>query len=367
MAEKCEGMMTALITPTTLDDFRQLVKYQVAYGIHGLLPCGTTGQSPTLSWNEHEALISDAVKIADKKVPVIAGAGSNNPVEGIEATKHAADIGAYATLHVTGYYNCPSQQGFADYFEKVAKAAPGCKVIIYNIPGRGHPIIRHEVVVGLCSEFPNIIGTKDATGGKSNDHPEYKGDGSYWKALRKEAKEKGLDKHRFKIISGDDPATLKMIMDPEIEAVGAISVWSNIFPRAYSDMARLALEGNYDEAGKIDKALADLNKVVGIKDNIGYLVQIGKNQVWVPRDTYRNPESVQRTAYELGMISSPDLRSPMGFLFESDWVEQVGSILYKLYDGKYDIDPDYLFGPIKDFFNPEPSIDKRLWEYRPEK
>jgi len=366
--EKCEGAITALITPADFNDYIRLLEYQLANRIHGYMPCGTTGQSPTLNWLEHDQLISEAVKIADGKITVIGGAGSNNTEEGVSAVeqlKYLADMGLNGTLHVTGYYNCPSQQGFADYFSEVAKAVPEFKVIIYNIPGRGHPIIRHEVVVGLVSEFPNIIGTKDATGGKSATYDDYKEDGSYWKALRKEARSKGFDKHSFKIISGDDPATYRMMIDPDIEAVGVISVWSNPFPHAYSDMTRLILEGKQNEAKKLNDALSDLNSVVGVKITDGYYVNIGNSKVWVPGDNFRNPEAVQRAAYVLGMLNSSEMRSPMGFLPEQEWGKQVGSVLYKLYNGEYDIDPEYLFGPIRDFYKPDPPIGDRLMKYKP--
>ncbi len=336
----------------------KLLRYQIAYGIHGLVPCGTTGQSPTLSREEHEDIISKTVKIADGRVPVIAGAGSNNTAEAVEATRHAADAGADATLHVTAYYNFPSQQGVAYHFSRVAEAVPSCKVIIYNIPGRGHPLIKPEIMAALAAEYTNIIGTKDATGGKAT--PGYEEDASFWKAVRAEARRNGLDRHRFKIISGDDPVTLRMITDPEIEGVGVISVWSNIFPHAYARMCELALDGKYEEAKKINVALRELNALVGVKVP-EYHARVGNRTVLVRGDTFRNPEPVQRTAYVLGMIDSPEMRPPMGFLPESEWEKQVGPVLYRLHESEHG---DYLFDPIRDFFKPKLPISDRLMKYR---
>ncbi|MFH0832759.1 MAG: dihydrodipicolinate synthase family protein [Candidatus Aenigmatarchaeota archaeon] len=355
MVEKCEGAMTALIRPDNFKDFIKLVEYQVAYGIHGLVPCGTTGQSPTLDWEEHKGYISETIKIANGKVPVIAGAGSNNPDEGVDATKHAADMGAYATLHVTGYYNCPSQQGFADYFSKVAEAAPECKVIIYNIPGRGHPIIKPDIMIALAMEYPNIIGNKDSTGGKAKPTDD---ETSFWKAIRAEARKNGLNKHAFKLISGDDPNTYRMMSDPEIEGVGAISVWANMFPRVYAKLAELALDGRHSEAKKIDDSLIGLNKIVGIPIP-EYYASIGKRKLLVKDDTFRNPEAVNFAAYLLGMTESPRMRSPMGFLPYKDGQERIGKTLADLYEKH----PEY-FSSIEEFFKPKPSIGDRLMHYR---
>ena len=364
MVEIFEGATTALITPIKSDgtlnriDFKNLLLYQVQNGIHGLMPCGTTGQSPTLTWQEHQELIRATLisKGFSDRVFVIAGAGSNNTEEGVEATKHAKEIGADATLHVTGYYNCPSQQGFADYFSEIAKAAD-CKVIIYNIPGRGHPIILPELMVALAKEFPNIIGTKDATGGRAA--PLYFEEKSFWRALRQRAKDAGLGRHSFKMLSGDDSATYAMMSDSSIEGAGVISVWSNLFPHAYAKMAEHLLKGEYEEAKKIDDELANLNSLVGVKTKSN-VVKIGKKTVWTDGDTFRNPEAVQLAAYVLGMISSPSLRSPMGFLPEEEWGRQVGSELLKLYEGEMG---DFLFKPIEEFYQVKDMGD-RLSRYK---
>ena len=358
MAEPFEGAMTALITPDNMKDFEKLLRYQIEYGIHGLLPCGTTGQSPTLDWEEHRDLIETTIRIADGNATVLAGTGSNNTKEAVKATQEAIGMGADGTLHVTGYYNCPSQQGFVDYFSQVAEARDDGKVIIYNIPGRGHPLIRPEIMIGLAKEYPNIIGTKDATGGKQATY--YPEEASFWKAVREEARKEGLDKHTFKLISGDDPNTYKMMTDPDIEGVGVISVWANIFPHAYADMCNHLLAGKYEEGKKINDTLTELNSLVSLKFTDGHYVKIGNNKVWIPDDTFRNPEAVQMTAYELGMISSPDMRSPMGFLSRGQWGEKLGHVLLDLYNNELG---EYLFNPIQEFFKPNPNIGQRLAFY----
>ena len=163
-----QGYLTALITPMRTDGsvdekaFRDLVRGQIADGVHGLVPAGTTGESPTLDHGEHQRVIDLCVETAEGKVPVIAGTGSNNTAEAISLTRHAARAGADGALVVTPYYNKPTQEGLFRHYAAIAEAAD-IPIIIYNIPGRSVVDMSVETMARLAEAFPNIAGVKDAT------------------------------------------------------------------------------------------------------------------------------------------------------------------------------------------------------------
>lgn len=351
MPEKFEGATTALITPLFDDgsinwkDLQKLVEFQINNGINNLLSCGTTGQSPTLSWEEHSKITRTIIKINDGRVPVIEGAGSNNSEEAVKATHEAYLEGADATLHVTGYYNMPAQLGLIDYFSKVAEASP-LPLIMYDVRGRGHPPIMPATRIYLAKNYPNIIGVKEASGEKNK---------ADWIETRRIARENGFDRHSFKIISGDDSVTFMMMEDQEVECVGVISVWSNIFPHVYASMTNALLKGNNEEGKRIDESLKKLNEIVGI--SLSYEIEIG-NRKYEIKDSFRNPAPVQFAAYLLGMINSPRLRSPLVVL-PDEGQKIVGKIFLELYESN----PEY-FEPIIEFFKPTPSIGDRLMKYK---
>src|SRR6202453_3622453 len=166
MRERIKGSIPALITPMRngkVDEtaFRKLVSWQIAEGSQGLVPCGTTGESPTLSHEEHMRVVEICVEETAGRVPVIAGAGSNSTDEAIALTRHAKEVGADAVLSVTGYYNKPSQEGMYRHFKALAEAVY-IPILLYNIPGRAIVEITVETMARLA-ELPNIIGVKDAT------------------------------------------------------------------------------------------------------------------------------------------------------------------------------------------------------------
>jgi len=349
VVNKLEGANTALITPMTSSgkvnwrDLINLVEYQVENGIHGIVSCGTTGQSPTLTWEEHEEVNRAVAKASGGKVSLVFGAGSNNTAEAEAATLRAWLEGADATLHVTGYYNAPSQLGIIDYFSAVARSAP-IPVIMYDVRGRGHPPIMPASRIKLARMHSNIVGVKEASG---------KENAADWRETRRLAREHGFDRHSFKSISGDDPNTFEMMTDPQVEGVGVISVWSNIFPHVYSRLASLLLKGDIEEAKGLDDSLKELNGIVGVRvpgelkiDGASYPVT----------DSFRNPEPVQFAAFALGIIESPYLRSPLGFL-PPEGQKVVGKILWTLYQEH----PEY-FKPIAAQFKVD--IQKRLETYR---
>src|SRR5271170_4678477 len=164
--DRIKGSIPALITPMKngkVDEaaFRRLVAWQIAEGSHGLVPCGTTGESPTLSHEEHKRVVRLCVEEASGRVPVIAGAGSNSTEEALALTRHAKEVGADAVLSVTGYYNKPSQEGLYRHYATIAQAID-IPIILYNIPGRAIVEISVETMARL-SKIANVIGVKDAT------------------------------------------------------------------------------------------------------------------------------------------------------------------------------------------------------------
>jgi dihydrodipicolinate synthase len=161
-----KGSIPALITPfkngsVDYSSFAKIIEWSIENGSHGFVPCGTTGESPTLSHQEHKQVIQECIKIVDKRVPVIAGTGSNNTIEAIEFTKHAEEIGADGALVVTPYYNKPTQEGLYQHFKKIADSST-LPIIIYNIPGRSIVDMSIDTMTRL-SNIDNIVGVKDAT------------------------------------------------------------------------------------------------------------------------------------------------------------------------------------------------------------
>ncbi|HEY5084945.1 MAG TPA: 4-hydroxy-tetrahydrodipicolinate synthase, partial [Rhizomicrobium sp.] len=184
--DRIKGSLTALVTPfkngkIDEDAFRALVDWQIAEGTQGLVPCGTTGESPTLSHDEHARVIELCVEQAKGRVPVIAGAGSNSTDEAIGLTRHAKEVGADAVLHVTGYYNKPSQEGMYRHFMAIAEAV-NIPILLYNIPGRAVVGINVETMARLA-KHKNIIGVKDATGNMARPSRERNACGKSWRML----------------------------------------------------------------------------------------------------------------------------------------------------------------------------------------
>lgn len=229
-----EGVHTAIITPFTssgeldLDTFRKLIDIQVEGGVDGIVPVGTTGESPTLNMGEHQQVIDTAVSAAAGRVIVIAGTGGNSTEEALALTNHAKEAGADATLQVTPYYNKPSQQGLIRHFTAVADV--GLPVVLYNIPGRTSREIALETVIELA-RHPNIAVVKEA-GGDVDRVSHY------------------VRHCDLEILSGDDSLTLPMMA---VGGVGVISVASNVEPKGVSDMVHLALSGQWDEAMSLHK------------------------------------------------------------------------------------------------------------------
>lgn len=235
--------MTALVTPFkqgAIDEaaFRALIDWQIENGIRGLVPVGTTGESPTLSHGEHKRVVEIAVAEAKGRVPVIAGAGSNNTSEAIDLAVHAEKAGADAVLVVTPYYNKPNQEGLFQHF-KAIDAAIGIPIIIYNIPPRSVIDMSVETMARCFGELRNIVGVKDATGNVGRI------------SLQRHAM--GPDFLQF---SGDDLTALSCFA---AGAVGCISVVSNAAPRPCADLWEAVEGGDYAKALVLQDRLIPLH------------------------------------------------------------------------------------------------------------
>jgi len=246
------GSYVALVTPFKkgkIDEARlkALVQMHVNEGTNGLVPCGTTGESPTLSHDEHRRVIELVVKTARGRIPVMAGAGSNSTAETIDLVKHAARVGAQSALLVVPYYNKPTPRGLYEHYKAVAKASK-LPLVLYNIPGRSGINMPVETVVQLAQDCPTIIGIKEASGAMD-----------YTSQLLATL---GYD--RFVVFSGDDSLTLPLM---SIGARGVISVIANFLPHATSELCRLAEEGDFAGARDLHLKLFPLIRALFFETN----------------------------------------------------------------------------------------------------
>jgi 4-hydroxy-tetrahydrodipicolinate synthase len=240
--DRIKGSITALITPFhngEVDEaaFKRLVDWQIAEGTHGLVPCGTTGESPTLSHAEHMRVVELCVETARGRVPVIAGAGSNSTREAIELTRHAKSVGADAALTVTPYYNKPTQEGVYRHFAAIAEAVD-LPLVLYNIPGRSIVEIAVETMERLA-KVANIVGVKDATGN-----------------IARSSRDRGVLPSKFIRLTGDDGSALGFMAHG---GQGCISVTSNVAPKACSEFQTACLAGDYKKALGIQDRLMELH------------------------------------------------------------------------------------------------------------
>lgn len=245
------GSLVALVTPM-LDDgsvdydaYRTLIDWHVEQGTDAIVAVGTSGESPTVSVEEHCMLIKVAVEHAAGRIPVIAGAGGNSTREAVELTKYAHSVGASGTLQVVPYYNKPSQEGMFLHFQAIAQAAD-CPVILYNVPGRTVADLSNETIVRLAA-IKNIVGVKDATGDV----------GRGIALIQKVPAD-------FAVYSGDDSSAAALIL---MGAKGNISVTANIAPKMMHDMCTAALNGDLPTVHRLNAVLCDLNKLLFIESN----------------------------------------------------------------------------------------------------
>ena len=328
-----QGCYTALITPfkdQAVDwaGLEKLIDFQLANGTAGLLAVGTTGESPVMTWDEHNQVIETVAKKCKGKSYCIAGTGSNNTKEAMEGTAEAAKAGVNAVLLVEPYYNGPSSLEIRrEYIAPIAKAFPNLEVIPYVIPGRTGTQIYPEDLAILNREFPNVHTVKEATGDMFN--------------IRRTRAVCGPD---YEIFSGDDGVTLEMILDPEVKSIGAISVMSNIAPKAYSELVRLALEGKTEAAKTLDLKLKPLNDLVTFKtkETTPYGEVVFRA---------RNPLPVKAMFDILGVFPG-ECRRPLGKL-----TPKAGEVVLKALQDVNREAPEIL-APLGDFFGVD--IDARL-------
>lgn len=246
------GVFTALVTPFSetnnldTDALKKLIDYQINNGVSGLVPCGTTGESPTLTHDEHDRVIQLTVEYTNNRVPVIAGTGSNSTPEAIRLSRHAQCVGADAVLLVNPYYNKPTQKGLYLHFKAIADSVD-IPCILYNIQGRTGVNIETPTLIRLANECPNIIAVKEASGNLVQ--------------IKDVIDNSNSD---FIVLSGDDNLSLDLI---GFGGNGVISVASNLFPKLISDMVNLGLNGKMEEAKKIDEILEPFFRVCFVETN----------------------------------------------------------------------------------------------------
>jgi len=242
------GSIPALITPFRngiVDEqaFQALVERQIAEGSHGLVPCGTTGEAVTLTVAEHERVVEMAIEVAAGRVPVIAGAGSNNTAHSIELAKHAKRAGADAVLVVAPYYNRPSQDGIVAHVKAINDTAD-IPIIVYNVPSRTVVDIGVETM-GRLSALDNVVGVKDATGD-----------------MTRVARHRAICDEKFVFLSGDDPSALGFNAHG---GKGVISVTANVAPKLCAEIQNLTAQGAFEAARAIDDKLAPLHKAMFVE------------------------------------------------------------------------------------------------------
>ena len=274
-----KGSIPALVTPfrggkVDEDAFAQLVERQISAGAHALVPCGTTGESATLSHEEHRRVVELCVEVAQARVPVIAGAGSNSTQEAVGLVAHAKKIGADAALTVCPYYNRPGQEGLKRHFETIANSVE-LPLILYNVPGRTVADLE-PATLGALSAHPNVMGIKDASGdlGRVAWHRDLCGDD-------------------FILLSGDDPTALGFTA---MGGAGCISVTSNVAPAQNAAMHEAAMKGDFAQARRINQSLQRLHRALFLE---------------------ASPAPTKFALAELGLID-PEVRSPILEVLEEE-------------------------------------------------
>ncbi len=244
------GAFTALVTPfrngeVDVEALENLVEFQIGQGIHGLVPCGTTGETPSMSEAEDRLVIGTVVRVANERVPVIAGTGSNSTDMAIKYTRMAEEEGADGSLQVSPYYNKPTQEGLYRHFAAIAEST-SLPIVLYNIPGRTSVTVSAETTARLA-EIPNIVGTKEAT-----------------HSMDMASDIRRLCGEEFDILSGDDSLTLPLM---SLGGRGVISVAANIAPAVVSDMVNALLEGDFERGRELHYDLLPLCRALFIETN----------------------------------------------------------------------------------------------------
>ncbi|ENV51167.1 Dihydrodipicolinate synthase [Acinetobacter junii CIP 107470 = MTCC 11364] len=251
LAQNIQGSIVAIVTPMYEDgsvdwkSLEKLVEWHIQQGTHSIVAVGTTGEASTLSMEEHTQVIKEVIRVANKRIPIIAGTGANSTREAIELTKAAKELGADAALLVTPYYNKPTQEGLYQHYKAIAEAVD-IPQILYNVPGRTGVDMQNETVIRLA-DVKNIIGIKDATG----DVP------------RGQALIEGLA-GKMAVYSGDDETAWELTL---LGAKGNISVTANVAPKQMSDVCEAALAGDKEKAQRLNQQIANLHNILFCESN----------------------------------------------------------------------------------------------------
>jgi 4-hydroxy-tetrahydrodipicolinate synthase len=245
------GSLVAIVTPMQedgaldLDTFRRLIDWHIKEGTDGIVAVGTTGESPTVDWDEHNLVIKTAVEHVAGRVPVIAGTGANATREAIELSAYAKEVGADCSLSVVPYYNKPTQEGLYRHFKAIAEAV-SLPLIVYNVPGRTVADIQNDTVLRLA-QVPNIVGIKDATANLERGSD----------LIRRKPRD-------FRVYSGDDATGLALML---LGGHGVISVTANVAPRLMHEMCSAALSGDVGRAREINHRLLPLHRDLFVEAN----------------------------------------------------------------------------------------------------
>lgn len=251
-AQTIQGSIVAIVTPMFEDGsvdwkgLEKLVEWHIAQGTNSIVAVGTTGEASTLSLAEHKQVIKEIVRVANKRIPIIAGTGANSTHEAIELTKEAKELGADAALLVTPYYNKPTQEGLYQHYKAIAEAVD-LPQILYNVPGRTGVDMLNETVIRLA-DIPQIVGIKDATG----DVP------------RGQALIEGLRGKEMTVYSGDDATAYQLIA---LGALGNISVTANVAPKEMSQICAAAISGDAERAEALNNEIANLHNILFCESN----------------------------------------------------------------------------------------------------
>jgi 4-hydroxy-tetrahydrodipicolinate synthase len=268
-----QGAMVAIVTPfkngqVDENGLRQLIEFQIAEGTKGIIPCGTTGESATLSFQEHERVVAITVEQVNKRIPVIAGTGSNNTAEAVRLTQHAKNVGADGALMISPYYNKPTQEGLFQHFKKVAESVD-IPIILYNIPGRTS--VNMDVgTIARLAEINNIVGIKEASG-----------------SMKQITDIIARCSEDFTVLSGEDFLTFPLMC---VGGKGVISVTSNIIPADMAEMCDLCLAGKHAAAQKLYYRLLPLCHALFYETN---------------------PAPVKAALAMMGKIASDEVRLPL--------------------------------------------------------
>jgi 4-hydroxy-tetrahydrodipicolinate synthase len=333
--ERLEGCWTALVTPFTekgeldVEGLRKNVTFQIEGGAH-VLTTGTTGESPTLDWREHNQIIEEVVKLATGRAFVMAGTGSNSTQEALRGTKHAVEVGADAALLVDCYYNGPSSLELrTEYYEVIAKKFPKTFITPYVIPGRTGTQLEVEDLVILHRNYKNVRAVKEATGD-----------------LERMAKTRKLIGDAFDILSGDDDMTFAMMTREDIRAQGVVSVISNVVPGALAEMTAALNRGDMARGEGLAQALDPLFKIVTVKTMEEY------EGFQIPCK-FRNPSAIKTLMRGLGMPAGP-CRPPLGRM-----TPRATAVVREAIRTVYEKNKEVLT-PIQDFYKVE--LKERIYQ-----